>query len=138
MPLGHQAVDAEEEARLVGGRDHREGPHARGRETTHSGDPREVAETAGPDVRKHRVGGGVVGVHDHPRQQEALVPRDAGVGAQVLHQQHRLDHAGRAELRIVAVAVKPAAGVDHGERRHPDAPAEPALGGGERRGRRPD
>ena len=138
VALGHEAVDAQEEARLVGGGDARLEDRADGAQAGHVRRLADGAQAAVAHDGVDLVRGVVVARGDHRLQQAGLVGAERAVrrAAQDRDQQHRLDHAGRAVLgaEVEAAEATVLGGDREGDR--PGAGPREALGRADPGGRR--
>src|SRR4029079_3853718 len=132
VPLRHEAVDVQEELRLIARGDLRQAPDLRDPEPRHA-DPtgeshdRRVADDVAHARRRH-----VVRAPDHRRQQPAIpvVQRAVPDGplAQGGHPKHRLEHAGGRDLPVEPAAPQVLVG-PHPERHRPLPARRPLLRG---------
>jgi hypothetical protein len=97
----------------------------------HAGGLRERVEPGFADEADHPGGGGVVRPPNHRTEQVALplvqvAPADT-CAAEVSHEQHRLQHAGRGSDGAGVIAVQSTGLVDHRKRDRPGARVRIAL-----------
>ncbi len=125
VAFGDEAVDPQEQPHLVGGGDAGLEQRADAEEVAHLRRVRDRLEAEVADAGVDRVGRLVVGRGDHRLQQCLLAraERAGGRAAQDRDHQHRLGHAGRAELGVGVEAADPAVLGHHRE-------GDDALAGG--------
>src|SRR5450756_1791724 len=110
----HVALQVEEEARLVGGRDSTVEPAGARLEVLHARERRDSLQALAADDAVDGVGAGVIGLLDHRRGDAVERRVGRGPGAQVGDEQHRLDEARALEGRVGVQARDLAAAVHDG------------------------